>query len=610
MIESLFSFSLLFLSLTGWGMLTHNKLSIHPAFIPIFLFSSITSAVFFAGLLNIMPLMVSIIFYTGLLLCIIYTYLIIKKKYKIKELLVPSSIMFGIFIVITILWMRGIIYIHYDNFSHWGLIVKEMFRINGLPDGTTIVTFRNYPPGSAVFIYFAGKIVGYSESHSLMAQGFLIVSNFAALYVFCKWRNPAHIFLTTVISIILINVFRMNIYDLLVDTLLGLFAVSIAVITYYYRNDWKRCLITTAPLLIMLILIKDSGKLLLIINVSLILWFICQNCIKEKSLKDKSKILSLVLVFTLVIPMGTSFLWIKYTEKAYPEASYASNKFAISPDKITNVQKSEDVKELLGPKLYQSATNLESNNFKSILLTNGLSLLLLAWIYFQKKKISKLLVYSTLFTNIIYVLYMAALYLMYLFLMPEGEALVLAGFNRYQATIVIFFIGIMMTAITHEFIKHISFKKWKLVKVITVLGLASIFAYPFYDNLTYINDKPEIQNSIRSKVKNHFRKIASTGIPNPRVVYYSPQSFEDKGYLGFILNYEQLSNNFSMIMRLTNDPETQALTDSIKEAQFIVIVDSDEKIKEYFRNAFNIKEPQGVYKVTNSNGVVSVSPLH
>jgi hypothetical protein len=66
MLTSILLLFLLFLSLAGWGMCFLYKIKVHPAFIPLFLFSSVTTVLFGAGLLHRMPLAANIIYYSGL----------------------------------------------------------------------------------------------------------------------------------------------------------------------------------------------------------------------------------------------------------------------------------------------------------------------------------------------------------------------------------------------------------------------------------------------------------------------------------------------------------------------------------------------------------------
>jgi hypothetical protein len=592
-------FGMLASSLTGWGMYFHYKWKIHAVFIPIFLFASITCLVFGAGLLNVMPIVVYLIFSVGLILFIVFVIMFTKKKYQYKELLAPGVIFFILLSTVLVFWLKGLLLIHYDNFSHWGLIVKEMFRVDGLPDGTTTITFRNYPPGSAVFVYFINKIIGYTESHALMAQGVLIAANVSVLFVYCNWRKVNYLLLNMVLSIVLLVIIKNNLYNLLVDTLIGLIALSISVIAFYYRNDWKRSLIVNTPLILLLMLVKDSGKIFLFFQCMLILWFVYVYYLRGKPDKLKQgRILVYVLICTIVIPMATNYLWIKYTQKAYPEASYSSNKFALSVNKITEVDKTVDFKENLAPSLIRASFNLDSTLFQSILLMNVLLIVLTLTIILVKRRFPKTIIQAFTFGNFIFVLYILGIYMMYLFMMPEKEAAKLAGFNRYYSTIVIYVLGLFMTFIAYEISK---LSRKNAVNIVVAILIALVFIYPYQENIVAASKKPDVMSSLRLEVKENYAKLFKSGDVK-QVIYYSPSSRTDSGYLQYLLNYEHLSNNYKVITSVSDDAMKEEFLNSLKDSSHLVVLDTDTYFTEYFKKMISSQgKVEGAYNLSEKN---------
>ncbi|MDT9027136.1 hypothetical protein [Rossellomorea yichunensis] len=607
MSSSVVSFLLLFASLSGWGLLSFNRVKVHIAFIPIFIFSSITTVVFCAGLINVMPLAVNLIYYSGLILFVIYLILFFRRKQALMPMLHPGIIVFALSILAMMIYLKGLILTHYDNFSHWGLIVREMSLINGLPDSSTIVTFQNYPPGSAVFIYFILEVLGEHESYALMAQAFLAISCVVTLYFFSEWKRPAVILLTMAAGISLLLVNWGSFYNLLVDILLGLVALASVIVAYYYRGDWKKQLIVNTPILILLMLLKDSGKIFLAFNVIIILSFIYFYYVHKKRLtKDVRKIVYNALVWLIGIPMFLNYLWIKYTIKAY-QTGYGANKFAVTPDKVANNDKSSEFMDHIGPQLWRASTNLESNNFKAVVIVNMIAVILLVVMYVVQRKLSRLLVFSIFISNGFYVLYMFSLYFMYVYLMPEFEAARIAGFGRYQSTIIIYVIGILMCAVIHEWNRYINNKP--ISKIITLFLLGSLFVYPFSGNMRVITEKPETISSIRWEVKNKFSKIASTGGIDPEVTYYSPKSKNDRGYLKYIVSYEQLSMNYSITNGLSSEEEKEKFFISLKKSDFLVVLDSDKRFNEWLLKYIDVDNPEGVYKVLYENDEWTITPI-
>lgn len=53
---------------------------------------------------------------------------------------------------------------HYDNFSHWAVIVKYLLGADRLPGADAAIdAFRDYPPGSSFLIYYVCRYAGHSQ---------------------------------------------------------------------------------------------------------------------------------------------------------------------------------------------------------------------------------------------------------------------------------------------------------------------------------------------------------------------------------------------------------------------------------------------------------------
>ena len=591
-------------------MVVYDRWRFNPAVIPIFVFSAVTVIVYGAGLLNIMPLMIKVIFLIGLLSAFYYIYLSWKRKVNIISIFTPSTVIFLISLVIILLSLRGVISSHYDDFSHWGLIIKEMFNVNGLPDGRTTVDFKNYPPGSATFIYFVLSIVGYAESYALMAQAFLISSALTVLFIFSKWSNPGRIVITLVTAITLLSHHGTYIYTLLVDGLLGFVSLAIIIIAFYYRTDWRKSLAVNAPILILLILIKDSGKIFFLMNICVILWFVIKNLYHDETIeKKRSKAIAMSVLIVLVLPLSFNFLWGKYVDKVYQGYNY--NKFAITSGNILNVDKSEEFIENLGPMLLESSINLDSPGIKSLLILNCLAIATILCFALLHKKISKQLIASMIYVNTAYFFYIMSLFLMYLLLMPENEAERLAGFGRYLATITIYCSGILMVALSNVWTNESTSKKRKIVKGICLVVMGILFFYPLGDNFkNMIKNKPNLEESIRWKIKGHYHRLINAQASGSHVLYYSPKSFEDRGYLEVILKYEQLNRHYSVIRSINTDDEINVFHERLDTADYVVIVDEDEHSEAIISGHMSGRSKHGIYKVVKINeGEIILQPL-
>ena len=151
--------------------------------------------------------------------------------------------------------------IHYDNFSHWALVVKQMLITNVIPDANSVlIDFKNYPLGISTFLYYISAIVGRGDGVLLVGQGMLIFSSFYAMFGVIK--DHKRFLLATLLGLAcaIISYFNISIRvnNLLVDYLLPLLALAaIAGILESGNRYWLACLITV-PIVGLLLVAKNT----------------------------------------------------------------------------------------------------------------------------------------------------------------------------------------------------------------------------------------------------------------------------------------------------------------------------------------------------------------
>ena len=164
-------------------------------------------------------------------------------------ILFPDSFLFLFILLKDNLW------IHYDNFSHWGIVAKEIVTYNQFPNfQSDLIQFQSYATGSASFIYYMSKITGlHSEGFMSVAQSWLVLS---ACFTFFVWisRNSKKYSIPVIMFIILLFIVNIQPYDLLVDTLLTSLALATINIIVFYQKSLQK--ITYQLSLIFLFLIN------------------------------------------------------------------------------------------------------------------------------------------------------------------------------------------------------------------------------------------------------------------------------------------------------------------------------------------------------------------
>lgn len=282
---------ILLLSFLGYTVYLKKKFDLKIEFAPIVICSSIGILMFLAGIFHIMPIATFAILILGL----IQLRLIKKDSFNTEEIVKLS--VFFLVALYFLNYLKNSMFIHYDNFSHWALVVIEMLETNALPTiASKLIEFNSYPTGTAGFIYFISKIVGNSEGIKSFAQMILLLSSIFSLTVFINKKNW---YLSIVLVALSIYFFVYNVFitNLLVDTILPVLGIAIVAILVYYRDyDLEKILKFTMPIIAFLPIIKNSGIFFTIISIVMIYLLINKTYISKKKFIGYSIVPSLVLM--------------------------------------------------------------------------------------------------------------------------------------------------------------------------------------------------------------------------------------------------------------------------------------------------------------------------
>lgn len=473
---------LLLLIVSCYGYIVEIRKKVRIEFSVGILFSSIGSLMFFAGILNILEEMICIILGGGLILALKSFY----RRERIDDLWNVGMVFFFIMSGGMLLVLHGSQFTHYDNYSHWAIVVKSLLQNNRFPNFMDVnISFQSYPLGSASFIYYIAKVVGNgSEWMQMYAQFLLMGGTVISLFAFVKkWETK----LLAMISSFVLLASNVNLTELLVDTLLPIIAVGAVAFCIYYQKELDKKIYYMIPYVVYLITIKNSG--IFFVGILLIYALVCIERNKENMKK---------WVYSILCPILTLVLWQKHVKLVY---SYGlRTKHSMSLKNFMNVfgEKSpEDVLHIVTE--FMSRTISLSNKVIPILLCLILMYLFLKYIAYSEMKECRdhmIWIIST------YVVYQIMLLGMYLFTMPGREALGLAEYNRYHRTILIF-LGGMLTVIGIQEIERLK-DKVRLSKNRIIFGIVFIglICWSLEPNLTYYSKQVtgEITRSEYEKV--------------------------------------------------------------------------------------------------------------
>ncbi|MFL1695752.1 ABC transporter permease [Weissella kandleri] len=324
--------------------------------------------------------------------------------------------------------------IHYDNYSHWAIIVKYLFTQGHLPVASDpIISFTSYPPAMALFITQFVTWLGFSEGGMLLGQ-FIVI--WAGLYsVFAVVRDRTRATFTYVICLILalLNVFNISIRmdNLLVDFVMPVIAAVGFAAVYTYREKRGLQLLLTFLFSGELLLIKNSGAMYVVMLGAYLIYSIAHDV---QGNWFKRWALGLGEAF---VPLGLGYLLFFWWSQHVHTTFKAVSKHEISAQAYQHQLSSESTVTIskIGHKFLEQIFSFNSLSTKGVILINVV--LIMAWIIirlFLKKK--NHLASSLVAIDISFIIYYISVFGMYIVSMPYAEAINLDGSERYLSSMV------------------------------------------------------------------------------------------------------------------------------------------------------------------------------
>lgn len=374
-------------------------------------------------------------------------YIITKRDSSfIKRFFTPGFVIFWIITAIIYCGTKGLMITRNDEFSHWGLVVKNMVIFDAfgyIKGGTTM--FPSYPPGISLLQYFFIRLdSGFHEASLYQALDIMAVSTFMPLFKSIPLKKWKHLFIITLIIFTLPLIFYSDFYhSIYVDGILGVLFAYI-LFSYFSENTLTKFNILNISLAsAVLTLLKGSGfGLALIANV--IIWIDVIFPKKKKSnynYQQKIK-LSCASVSTLLI-LCSELSWnifLKYTNTPIDWDLSVINFSEVLGLITSNTADShkaafQNVTRLLfdfqNGYAYQGQGNYAIK--MSCFMWIGIYILIGFIIFrtqkneFEKRRI-KFIIISLICG---FLLYTASIYILYCIIFPETEGITGTSFYRY-----------------------------------------------------------------------------------------------------------------------------------------------------------------------------------
>lgn len=605
--EYIFTFIIIFINSIALTIKTKTKIEVS---IPISVIG-IVLAIYVFGIFN--KLIYGVIAVMAITLCcmiyIIYSYIKNRKSINIKDdILTPGVVVYALLYLIFVLFNKGILFQEFDEFSHWGLIVKNMYECGNFGIGD-IIEYSEYPPFISIFQYFMLIIKrAYSEDTIIIALNILYASFIIPLLRNIKWDKSLKKLVVLIPIILLLPImFYDNFYiTLFMD---GFLACMLAYVIYSWINIEEKGEKASVVLgCIAMALSKSIGIAYVIVAIIIFGLNILLTRKKGQDRKDNIKLLLIVIAGVLIF-YGAWLIKLNISD-----ANIKWNMGNISISKIKDVlsgngeyYQKTTIKSYVNELFWGSGT-LTSRKMNVINLAMFLiGFDIISYVFFIDEKSKKTFAIISIAMLIFWGICIFGLLLIFLFIFTPEEAVILACYERYLAAIP-FAITIINIFMIEQNYKD---KKLKTSYMFIILAIMITFVPIDTINKNYIQNKTNQQARIAYREKYTGILKYSDMIDKDAKVYYISNLVDGREIT--IVKYEFLPlriGNKSSKLTMGKDEFTNILRN--ENYSYVFVNTRDRFLERDYKDLFENEdiEEKTMYKIIfNSNNEVLFSKV-
>ena len=147
----------------------------------------------------------------------------------------------------------------WDEFSHWGIFIKEMFFSHQFYGAESVAAHLNYPPGVSVWDYFVVlNDPAFVEGHLYFAYFLLLFSATLMMYEKIPWKSWYYLILVFAIQMVIFASFGHGFSNIYVDHVVGAMFAGLLLSFLSERYQGYEPVLLVFPLLA-IVLVKEVG---------------------------------------------------------------------------------------------------------------------------------------------------------------------------------------------------------------------------------------------------------------------------------------------------------------------------------------------------------------
>lgn len=552
----------------------------------------------------------------------------------LKNLYLPSSVAFFSLATISFLKSKDWVLYQWDEFTHWGHVVRIMYEYGAFGPGTpTDYYSEQYPPALSLFQYFVIDFSsGWREGLLFWSVHLIAISIIVSVLAKCSYKNFYEIvlklFVALVASFAFFNYFE-NIYADPSIAIIFSFLIVIAINASFLDGRWAIIFAASAAFLT---LIKPIG---IYFALSAILVNIVATLFTIKFKSVRKVIVSFRPALASIAAVGAT--WVAW---GYYLSSLKGSPYSLAgsvPVTFNSSEKEEFVSGVTSSfisALFHTGLNpISWSNMSASTWTFVCIGFFAIWMYLSgKNNIQKNLAIGLAFL-LTTAGYIALILNSYLTVFGQGEAAVLASFPRYIATwyqgvflsiVILILLEFDLTqdsnssSIDHEILKFPD-KKQIGILLTTFMVLMTISSIGNYVNLLRA---PQYKGrEWRQPFAPMINAIKAAKIPEDSKVYIITQ--HKIGFKYFVLRYKLMGAQFGNMPFSIGSPngesdiwteptmDAEKWSKTLRDFDFVVVYVTTDTFNDEFSSLFKggVVEPNSVYRVVKTSDKVSLSKV-
>ena len=450
-----------FASQLGFWELLRRHGGIDVCFLPSLTVACQTAVLFLAGLLGLLPAGAWLLVGAGLL-CLVFAAVRDRGFSFLRNYRHVGYVFLAAVLAVMLVFVRGKVFSRYDNFSHWALVVRRMLETDRYPNyRDALITFQEYPLGSASFVYFLARIVDPAESVQMFAQIYMMTACILPVFFFAR-RNRIAALLVVLSATNFFFIYNVTVTNLLVDTLLPLAGMCALLYAWCFcrAGAGTAAILFSAAYSVQLVQIKNAGLFFAALVFVLLLRALRRGRAAAR-------------IAAVLLPLASVVLWHGHCRSAFEQAELSKHAFTVQNLLATFRGKSPSQLLNIGLAMLKFSVT-----WTDVWVTVAALLLIGAAAYLFVRSEQRAFWKLFALCAALYVLYQAGMLLMYAFSMPLDEALMLAGNTRYTRSILIavLYIGL---AFAIRLLSHIEPKRRASLSAATLLLVGLFFGHMY-----------------------------------------------------------------------------------------------------------------------------------